>query len=610
MRERFLISLHFATRENDVSLHPRSSPDPGTPATGSRAQRLAGGALPRAGLAGALAVLALGVAPSAHAAGNTLTVNVGTAVRPVTHVASGGLYGLDTASTPPLDQLYPLRPNTFTQPPPGTQQLGNGATHPCCDALQVAGKATSAGAQQYVRLPDIFKTFPYNWVSWADWESKVKTMVQARVSANSTTNIAGYEIWNEPDANWTASTGGNAGSYLDAWTRTYRDIRAIDTVTPIVGPGASSYNHDWMYNFMANAKNTGTLPSVAVWHELGDFSYQNVQAHVDDFRGIENSLGLPHIPISVNEYASPGQVDQPSIGVHYMASFERAGIHDAERAYWYEGGTFNGLLYNNQPTASYWAYKWYGDQSGNIVQTVPQSWLDGVASYDASRKQVNVVFGGDSGANTVRVTGLGALGSQVKVVLSRTENTGRHTNEAAPVTVSSTTYTVASDGSVNVPVSGMDAVDAYQLLITPASGAPSWQQTYEAENATVVNANRFSSGSASNGGYVGQIDNSTDMRNDSFVDFLVNVPSARTYTMSIKYANATGANSTQGLAYNGGAWSTVTYPPTSSGWGHPTGTVSASVSLHAGYNTIRLAKGSPYFAGGTGYAELDSITLS
>jgi hypothetical protein len=381
-------------------------------------------------------------------------------------------------------------------------------------------------------------------------------------------------------------------------------------VTPIVGPGAASYNHNWMYDFMQNAKNTGTLPSVAVWHELGDFSYQNVQAHVDDFRGIENSLGLPHIPVSINEYASPSQVDQPSIAVHYMASFERAGIHDAERAYWYEAGTFNGLLYNNQPTASYWAYKWYGDQSGNIVQTVPQSWLDGVASYDASRKQVNVVFGGDSGSNTVNVNGLQGFGSQVKVVLSRTENTGRHTNESAPVTVSTVTHTVSASGSISVPVSGMDAVDAYQLLITPASGAPSWQQTYEAENATVVNANRFSSSSASNGGYVGQIDYSTDMRNDSFVDFLVNVPSARTYTMSIKYANATGANSTQGLAYDGGAWSTVTYPPTGSGWGHPTGTVNVSVNLHAGYNTIRLAKGSPYFAGGTGYAELDSITLS
>lgn len=556
------------------------------------------------------AALGLGSTAPAFAAGTTLTVNVGTTVRPVTHVAAGGLYGVDTGSTPPLSQLYPLHVNTFTQPPPGTQQLGNGATSPCCDGLQVAGKITDAGGQQYLRLPDVFSTFPYNWVSWPDWESKIRTMITARVNATSTTNIAGYEIWNEPDANWTTSTKNdpNAGSYLDMWTRTYRDIRAIDTLTPIIGPGASSYDHAFMLSFMTNAKNTGTLPSVAVWHELGDFSYQDVQAHVTDFRSIEDSLGLPHIPISINEYASPGQVDQPSIGVHYMASFERAGIANAERAYWYEAGTMDGLLYNDLPTASYWAYKWYGDQSGNVVQTVPQSYLDGVASYDASREQVNVVFGGDSGSNTVQVNGLTGLGNQVSVRLSSTNTTGRTTNQAAPNLLSTTTYTVVN-GSITVPVANMDAVAAYQLLITPTTGASTFQQTYEAENATVVNASRLSSSTASNGGYVGRIDGSGDARTDSFVDFLVDVPTAKAYTMTIRYANATGATATQGLASDGGAFSTVTYPPTSSGWGNPTGSVDTTVQLHAGYNVIRLAKGSPNYGGGTGYAELDSIHL-
>jgi hypothetical protein len=563
-------------------------------------------------LLGAVAITATGITSSApaFASGNTLTVNAGTTVRPVTHVAAGGLYGVDTGDTPPLSLLYPLHVNNFTQPPPGTQQLGNGATHPCCDGLQVAGKITDAGGQEYLRLPDIFSTFPYNWVSWSDWESKINTMITARVNATSTTNITGYEIWNEPDANWTYSTQNdpNAGSYLDMWTRTYRDIRAIDTLTPIVGPGASTYDHDFMLGFMTNAKNTNTLPAVAVWHELGDLGYQSVQADVNDFRAIETSLGLPHIPISINEYASPGQVDQPSIGVHFMAAFERAGVQNAERAYWYEAGTMDGLLYDNLPTASYWAYKWYGDQSGNIVQTVPQSYLDGVASYDASRKQVNVVFGGDSGTNTVQVNGLSALGNRVSVQLSSTNTTGRTTNEIAPNLVSTTTYNVVN-GSISVPVSNMDAVAAYQLLITPVTGATTWQQTYEAENATVVNASRLSSSTASNGGYVGRIDGSGDMRTDSFVDFLVNVPDTRSYTMTIKYANATGANSTQGLAYDGGPFSTVTYAPTSSGWGNPTGSVNVTVQLKAGYNVIRLAKGSPGYSGGTGYAELDSIRL-
>ena len=197
---------------------------------------------------------------------------------------------------------------------------------------------------------------------------------------------------------------------------------------------------------------------------------------------------------------------------------------------------------------------------------------------------------GSSGNNTVRVTGLGALGAQVRVTLSRTGTSGRFTNQAAPTTVSSATYTV-SNGTITVPVNGMDALAAYQLLITPASGAATWQQRYEAENATVVNANRFTSGSASNGG-VGQIDGTSNSRTQAFVDFLVNVPQTRAYTMNIRYANGTGANATHGLAYNGGGWSTVTYPPTGA-WGVFGASVNATVNLNAGWNTIRLAKGAP-----------------
>ncbi|MEU6730266.1 hypothetical protein ABZ917_41740 [Nonomuraea wenchangensis] len=78
------------------------------------------------------------------------------------------------------------------------------------------------------------------------------------------------------------------------------------------------------------------------------------------------------------------------------------------------------------------------------------------------------------------------------------------------------------------------------------------------------------------------------------------MPAARAYTMTLGYANATGAAVTQGLACNGGAWTTVGQPPTAA-WG--------SSALRARYNVIRLAKGSPRFADGTGYVELDYIRL-
>jgi hypothetical protein len=37
---------------------------------------------------------------------------------------------------------------------------------------------------------------------------------------------------------------------------------------------------------------------------------------------------------------------------------------------------------------------------------------------------------------------------------------------------------------------------------------------------------------------------------------------------------------------------------------------SVTATVTAGWNMIRLAKGAPSYAGGTGYAEPDAITLS
>jgi hypothetical protein len=364
-----------------------------------------------------------------------------------------------------------------------------------------------------------------------------------------------------------------------------------------------------MRAFLTNAKNTNTLPDIVVWHELGHTT-PHIAANVAAYRSLEASLGISPRRIFINEYAERDEIDVPGRVTNYIAKLERAGVWAADRAFWYEYGTVNGLTHNNQPTASWWLYKWYGDMAGNMVRTTPraQTGLDGFASYDSTRKRVDVVFGDESGTNSVRVTGLAGLGSTVRVRLESTPGSGRFTTVSAPTTLANATYTV-TNGQITVPVPNMSATASYHLVVEPTSGVPSYQQRYEAENASVFRAERLSASSASNGGYVGRIDNTGDPRTASYVDFVVNVPTARSYTMTIGYANGTGATATHGLAYNGSAWSTVSYPPTA-GWGQFGSTVSTTVGLRAGYNVIRLAKGSPFFAGGTGYAELDYIQLT
>lgn len=557
--------------------------------------------------AAALTVLLItaGALPSpAQAAGTTLTINAGTAVRPVTHVASGGLYALAEGNRPADSTLLPLRMNTLTQPAPGVGQKPNGQP-PGGDALLVAPQADRVGAAEIIRMPDIYPDFPYKWVGWDDWLGKVDTMVRARLRATTVSNVQAWEVWNEPDWTWNTAA---AGSWNAGWVRTFQKIRSIDPVTPIAGPGYSYWNQSSMSSFLTYAKANNALPDVVVWHELSGPS--GIAAHVAAYRALESSLGISARPIVVNEYATTAEVDVPGAVTSYIAKLERAGVQSAQRAFWYEYGTVNGLVVNNQPTGTWWPYKWYGDMAGSMVQTVPatQTGLDGFAAYDSTRKIVNAVVGNESGTNNVRVTGLSALGGQVSVTLESAPSSGRFTAVPAPTAISTATYTV-SGGAVTVPVPDMDVKRAYHLVIQPTSGVSSYQQRYEAENASVFRAARLTSAGASNGGYVGRIDNSGDPRTDSYLDFVVNVPAARSYTMTIGYANGTGATSTQGLAYNGGAWGTISYPPTA-GWGVFGSTVSTTVSLKAGYNVIRLAKGAPNYTGGTGYAELDYIQLT
>ncbi len=553
----------------------------------------------------AVTILTTLLAPPAEAAGHTLVVDVASRFRPVTHAGSGGLYALAENNRPADSMLLPLKLNTLTQPPPRVGQKPNGQP-PGGDALKIAPQADRAGAAQVIRMPDIYPDFPYKWAGWDDWLTKVDTMVADRRNATGVSNVAAWEIWNEPDWTWNTAA---AGDFNAGWVRTVQRIRTHDTITPVAGPGYASWNTDRMRTFLSNAQANGVLPDIVVWHEL-DHSSASVAAHVSAFRSLEASLGIGPRPIFINEYAWTDEVDVPGRVANYIAKFERAGVWAADRAFWYEYGTVNGLVVNNdQPTGTWWLYKWYGDMAGSMVATSPpgQSGIDGFAAYDPSRRRVDVVFGDESGANSVRVTGLGELGGSVRVTVESTPASGRFTAVAAPTAISTSTYTVVN-GQITVAVPNMSASAAYHLVVQPTSGVPAYQQRYEAENASVFRAQRLTSTSASNGGYVGRIDNAGDPRNDSYVDFVVNVPTARAYTMTIGYANGTGTTSTQGLAYNGGAWSTVSYPPTA-GWGR-FGTVSASVDLRAGYNVIRLAKGAPFFSGANGYAELDYITLT
>jgi hypothetical protein len=421
---------------------------------------------------------ALGTASTASAA-STLVVEANQPFRAVTHVASGGLYGLDTATVPADSLVEPLHPNTFVQMAPGGKQLPNGESVPGGDSLVVAPEAARAGAKVVVRMPDWYPNFPYKWVSWSNWLSAVDTQVKA-VLASGDANISAFELWNEPDGTWNTAA---AGPFDAGWARTSNEVKSLDPSAVIQGPSYSSYNNGQMSTFLTDAKASGTLPNVISWHELGGSA--RIASDVAAYRGLEASLGISPRPISIEEYGTTSEVGVPGPLVGYIAKFERAGVANAELAFWNQYGTLGDTLVSTggAPNAAYWLYRWYGQMTGNMVTTVPpaQTGLDGAASVNAAGNQVSVIFGGGSGATAVTINGLSsAFGSTAHVVLEETASAGRTTAVAGPTLLSSGNFTV-SGGAVSVPISNMVAANGYQLVITPGS-ASAFSGTYTIKN--------------------------------------------------------------------------------------------------------------------------------
>lgn len=120
-------------------------------------------------------------------------------------------------------------------------------------------------------------------------------------------------------------------------------------------------------------------------------------------------------------------------------------------------------------------------------------------------------------------------------------------------------------------------------------------QQYEAEKATLTDASIVTHPQAANGQKVGNINNS-----GSAVQFTVRVPAAGTYTLDVRYDNGYGSTATHNVSVNGGTSSTISYPPTVD-WGRYAW-AQKTVTLNAGVNTIRFAKG-------TNFAELDTLRV-
>lgn len=336
-----------------------------------------------------------------------------------------------------------------------------------------------------------------------------------------------------------------------SWTKSSGCVFSKNTSGGAFGPG---------HNFLTRSPD-GT-EDWNIYHATstsgGGWAARNIRAQKFTW----NANGTPNFgtPVAINTPVAVPSGDRPPIRTIRLEA-EAAALHNV------------GVL--NEPTASDGKKVGYIDLANSFVQF-------SVVAPTAATYELRVRFGNGSGATSshnVLING----GASTSISYP---NTGwnRWSFAKLRVKLNAGANTVTFHKATNYA-----ELDYLEYIEVP--------RRYEAESATVNSAVVLTEPTASGGRKVGYIDYA-----DSYVEFgNVSVPNAGRHALTIRYGNGWGATSTHDLSVNGGASTPVTYISVDPNWNNRQ-SVAKNVTLNAGKNAIRLAKGS-------NYAELDYVEV-
>lgn len=491
----------------------------------------------------------------------TLTVDLGTETGPFHGGASGTLYGLYGDGVPSravVEGMYVRTVATKAQ---------DGIQHPGADALEILPSFVAAGGQDvYLYMPDILRGFPYEWPGstgeerLADFTESVRKQVEQVLTMGELRSHVVYVPFNEPEGNmfgdgeWSydgISWHTDPRHYFAAWSDIHRLIKGLDPDARIAGPNTCILYPE-VKGFLAFAKEHDVLPDVITWHELS--SPAEVRTNVAKYREWERELGIGPLPVNVNEYAHNYHLSVPGQMIQWIAAIEESKV-DADMAYWNIAGNLNdSAVEANKANGQWWLFNAYGQMTGNTVEvTAPhpniQYTLQGVATLDRRKQQARVLFGGSSGSADIVVEQADLFGATVRARLEEIPWTGQLGSCGRPLILKDEELPVV-EGWVTLPLSGLDEMSAYQLILSPGGGTDpvlppaGWRRTYEAEDATYTGSGYSKNGPegspadvdkfATSGGYhVGGLRTGSD----GVLAFDVEVPRDGTYEIHV-YANA------------------------------------------------------------------------
>ncbi len=338
----------------------------------------------------------------------------------------------------------------------------DGQQHPGSDALEIARPFTSSGGRDvYIYMTDVYRNFPYERTSYAQYQGYMKTEVEQVLTSPYRNRII-LVPYNEPDGNWFAGLTTNAttlAAFEAEWLQTYDFIRGLWPQARIAGPNFSGFFPAALGSFLQFCRVRNCLPAVMTWHELQVAS--TVRTDVAAYRALETTVGLGrHLPVNLDEYAARYQLTSPGQMVAWLSALEAEKV-DGDLAYWNVNGTLgDSAAQQNIPNAQWWLYNWYSSMTGHTVAVTPpdgntDDTLQGLATLNPAQRQARLIMGGGpAGPEGVTVNHVdpAIFGHTVHATIFQDRWSGMTGAAAQPTRTFDGDVPVSPGGSITLPV--------------------------------------------------------------------------------------------------------------------------------------------------------------